>query len=62
VIPSRDLKDALLRSGRIEPYQRTYAKRRPKAPVLPADNVLKVRFVADRPCSSQAAGPVSEAA
>jgi len=27
---SSDLKDTLLRSGRIEPYRRTYAKRQPK--------------------------------
>ena len=30
VVLSNDLKDTLLRSGRIEPYRRTYAKRQPK--------------------------------
>jgi hypothetical protein len=34
VILSNDLRDALLRAGRIEPYRRTYAKRSPKAPAL----------------------------
>ncbi len=34
VILSNDLRDALLRAGRIKPYRRTYAKRLPKAPVL----------------------------
>ena len=29
-ILSNDLRDTLLRSGRIEPYRRTYAKRMPK--------------------------------
>jgi hypothetical protein len=31
VILSRDLRDALVRGGKIEPYNRTYAKRLPKA-------------------------------
>ena len=44
VVPSNDLKDALLRAERIKPYRRTYAKRRSKAPVLPAENVVKVQF------------------
>jgi len=34
VILSRDLRDALVNLGRIEPYRRTYAKRLPKAPEL----------------------------
>ena len=37
VILSNDLRDALLRAGRIKPYRRTYAKRLPKAPVLSAE-------------------------
>jgi hypothetical protein len=40
---SNDLKDTLLRSGTIEPYKRTYAKRLPKAPALP-ENVIRVQF------------------
>jgi len=32
VILSRDLRDARVNLGRIEPYRRTYAKRPPKAP------------------------------
>ena len=36
VVLSRDLRDALIRSGRVEPYRRTYAKR------LPAE--LEVRY------------------
>jgi hypothetical protein len=54
VVPSNDLKDALLRAGKIEAYHRTYAKRRPEAPVLPAENVVKVQFNAGRAHSSQA--------
>jgi hypothetical protein len=41
---------------------RTYAKRRPKAPVLPAENVIEVQFAAGRPHSSHAAKLASEAA
>ncbi len=32
---SKDLKDTLLRNGRIEPYRRTYAKRLPKVITQP---------------------------
>jgi hypothetical protein len=42
VIPSRDLKDVLVKAGRIEPYQRTYAKRPPKAAAMPAE--IEVRY------------------
>jgi hypothetical protein len=42
VIPSRDLKDLLVKAGRIEPYQRTYAKRPPKAVALLAE--IEVRY------------------
>jgi len=34
---SEDLRDALMRSGRIEPYRRTYAKRLPGAPAFLAE-------------------------
>ena len=42
VILSRDLRDALVRGGKIEPYRRTYAKRLPKAPALRA--AIEVRY------------------
>jgi hypothetical protein len=37
VILSRDLRATLVRSGKVEPYRRTYAKRLPKAPALLAE-------------------------
>jgi hypothetical protein len=42
VILSRDLRDALVRGGKIEPYNRTYAKRLPKAQALLAE--IEVRY------------------
>ncbi len=42
VILSSDLRDALVRSGKVEPYRRTYAKRLPKAQALLAE--LEVRY------------------
>jgi hypothetical protein len=39
VIPSNDLKDTLLRTGRIEPYRRTYAKRLPKVVTQPVEPI-----------------------
>ena len=36
---SNDLKDTLLRSGRIEPYRRTYAKRQKKVSAQPVEPV-----------------------
>jgi hypothetical protein len=58
VVLSNDLKETLLRSGTIEPYKRTYAKRLPKAPVALAENVIHVQ------CGSknQTAGGLTEAA
>jgi hypothetical protein len=44
VVLSNDLKETLLRSGTIEPYKRTYAKRLPKAPMALAENVIHVQF------------------
>jgi hypothetical protein len=37
VLLSNDLKDTLLRNGRIEPYRRTYAKRQPKVVTQPVE-------------------------
>ena len=42
VILSGDLRDALVRGGKIEPYSRTYAKRLPKAQALLAE--IEVRY------------------
>jgi hypothetical protein len=42
VILSRDLRDALVRGGKIEPYRRTYAKRLPNAPALIA--AIEIRY------------------
>jgi hypothetical protein len=42
VIPSRDLKDVLVNVGRIKPYQRTYAKRVPRASAFLAE--IEVRY------------------
>jgi hypothetical protein len=44
VILARDLRDALLRAGRIEPYRRTYAKRLPAAPELPAETEARLEL------------------
>jgi hypothetical protein len=44
VIPSRDLRDSLIRAGRIEPYRRTYARRLPKAAAPSAENVVIAQF------------------
>jgi hypothetical protein len=44
VILSRDLRDALVRGGKIEPYSRTYAKRLPKAQALLAAIEVEVRY------------------
>jgi hypothetical protein len=57
VVLSHDLKDTLLRSGRIKPYKRTYAKRLQKAPAL-AENVIRVQFGS----KNQTTGGLTEAA
>jgi hypothetical protein len=44
VILSNDLRDALLRAGRIEPSQRTYAKRLPKTPKLSAKTKVRLEL------------------
>ena len=43
VILSRDLRAALVRSGKIEPYRRTYAKRRLKCQAQPPEGVSPSR-------------------
>ena len=43
VILSRDLRDALVRGGKIEPYRRAYAKRLPKAAALLAEIEVSYR-------------------
>jgi hypothetical protein len=40
VVLSNDLKDRLLRNGRIVPYRRTYAKRQPKVVTQPVDQLV----------------------
>jgi len=47
VILSRDLRDARVNLGRIEPYRRTYAKRPPKAPA-PLGGGRSTRFAVER--------------
>jgi hypothetical protein len=39
VVLSNDLKETLLRAGRIEPYRRTYAKRLPKVFTQPVETI-----------------------
>lgn len=39
VVPSKDLKETLLRGGRIESYRRTYAKRQPKIVAAPIETI-----------------------
>jgi len=43
VVLSNDLRDALVQSGKVEPYRRTYAKRLPKAPALLAELEVRCR-------------------
>jgi hypothetical protein len=42
VVLSNNLKDSLLRAGRFEPYQRTYAKRQPKVVTQPVTQTLEL--------------------
>jgi hypothetical protein len=63
VILSRDLKDVLVKAGRIEPYRRTYAKRPPKAAALPAEIEVRYRdsLFDGEPLPTLAAPPMAKA-
>jgi len=54
VILSRDLRDALIRAGRVEPYRRTYAKRLPKAKAAAAIRRERRRPVWRQPFAGRA--------